>query len=147
MCTDEGMETETYTDYFIFNNIFSVNVNPFCSFTPGVEYITVEGNTKLDTNLNGCDVNDAIFPSMEFEITNGSTTGIIIADNSGDYATYLPEDDTYTITPQLENPTYFTVSPTSITVDTSTASNPIAQDFCITPNGTKNDVQLMILPL
>ncbi len=147
VCADEGMETETYTDHFIFNNIFSVHINTFCSFTPGGEYVTLEGNAILDTNTNGCDSNDSFYPSLEYQITDSSISQITIANASGDYAFYLQEDNTYTITPQFENPTYFTVSPTSITIDTSTASNPTTQDFCITPNGTHNDVEVTLIPL
>ena len=99
----------------------------------------IEGTTKFDINTDGCDVNDTMFPSMKFSITHTGITETLIGDSSGNYEIYLADDDDgYTITPELENPTYFTVSPTSITVDTSTASNPTIQDFCITPNGTHN---------
>lgn len=125
----------------------SVVVSTYCSFTPGGEYTTVEGTAKLDMNINGCDINDPVFPRLEYQITHNSTTDRMIADLSGDYTIYLTEEDTYTITPQLENPTYFTISPTSLTVDTAIASNPTVQDFCITPNGTHDDVEITIIPL
>lgn len=122
-------------------------VSTYCSFTPGGEYITVSGTINLDENANGCDINDPVFPSMEFQITQGSTNETVIADFSGNYTIYLSTESTYTISPQLENPNYFTVSPASITINPASVSNPNIQDFCITPNGTYDDVEVSIIPV
>lgn len=124
-------------------------VSTFCPLTPGNAYHSVSGITILDTDVNGCDVNDNGFPNMKYNITNSSTleTGIVIANTSGYYTLDLQSDDVFTIVPELENPNYFTVSPTTLTVDTSIASNLTTQDFCITPNGTKNDLGVAIFPL
>ncbi|MFK7750720.1 MAG: T9SS type A sorting domain-containing protein [Kordia sp.] len=121
-------------------------VNSYCSFSPGGTLYTVSGEAKLDTNANGCDMNDQAFPNISFSITNGSDTGIFTADTSGNYEIPLSEG-THTITPQLENSTYFTVSPTSVSVDFPTDASPNIQDFCITPNGTYNDLEIIIIPL
>ncbi|WP_298518516.1 T9SS type A sorting domain-containing protein [uncultured Kordia sp.] len=122
-------------------------VSTYCSFTPGGEYVVLQGSSKLDNNTNGCDINDIVYPSIGLAIVEGSATETIITDTSGDYALYLSEGETYTITPQLENSAYYTVSPASIMIDTATASNPTIQDFCVTPNGTHNDVEVTIMPL
>jgi hypothetical protein len=121
-------------------------VSTYCSFVPGGAYITAQGTTTVDSNTDGCDINDPIFPNFEFSISNGNTSETLISDTSGDYTIALASGVTYTITPQLEN-TAFTVSPTSITVDTTTASDPTIQDFCVTPNGTYDDLEIVIIPI
>jgi Leucine-rich repeat (LRR) protein len=122
-------------------------VSTYCSFVPGGDYITVQGTSTVDSNSDGCDMTDPIYPNMELSISNGFTADTVIADTSGDYAIYLATGITYTITPQLENPTYFTVSPVSVAVNTSAASSPVTLDFCVTPSGTHDDVEVIIMPI
>ncbi|WP_046757036.1 DUF7619 domain-containing protein [Kordia jejudonensis] len=140
ICADEGLETRS------FRRLVSAQVNSYCSFVPGGNFITVEGSSILDINADGCDVSDPVFPNLNLLVTNWYTDIAVMGGTNGDYAAYI-QGGTQTITPQLENPTYFTVSPTSLTIDTSTATNPTLQDFCITPNGTHNDVEVIIIPL
>ncbi|WP_033960300.1 DUF7619 domain-containing protein [Psychroserpens jangbogonensis] len=124
----------------------NVAVSSYCSFEPGGDYYTIEGNARLDLDTDGCDSNDAIFPNLNFAITNGSETGNFISDTSGDY--YIPVGNvSHTITPTLENLNYFSVSPTSLDVSFPTDVSPFLQDFCITPIGTFNDLEITIIPL
>ncbi|WP_204344171.1 T9SS type A sorting domain-containing protein [Psychroserpens algicola] len=124
----------------------NVVVNSYCSFTPGDEYYTIEGNTILDLDNNNCDINDPMFPNVNFEITDGNETGNFISDTSGVY--FIPvAEGIHTLTPQLENLEYFTVSPSSITVDFLTDTSPFTQDFCITPNGIHHDLEIVLIPL
>ncbi|MCF8323013.1 MAG: leucine-rich repeat domain-containing protein [Flavobacterium sp.] len=121
-------------------------VNSYCSFVPGGTFYTIQGNQKLDSNKNGCDVNDSIMPNLKYNITNGSITGSIISDISGNY--FIPVSaGTHTITPKLENPTYFTVLPTTVNVTFPTQTSPYIQNFCITPNGVRPDLEVTLLPL
>lgn len=122
------------------------NINYYCSFTPGGNYYTIQGSQKFDSNINGCDSNDVLFPNLNFNITDGFSTGNIIANTSGDYSIFVGQG-THTITPILENPTYFNVAPSSLQVTFPNASNPIIQNFCITPNGVYNDLEVVIIPL
>lgn len=122
------------------------NINYYCSFTPGGNYYTIQGSQKFDSNINGCDSNDVLFPNLNFNITDGFSTGNIIANTSGDYSIFVGQG-THTITPILENPTYFNVAPSSLQVTLPNASNPTIQNFCITPNGVHNDLEVVIIPL
>ena len=79
-------------------------------------------------------------------ITNGTISGSIISNNSGDYSFPVTEG-THTITPVLENPTYFNVSPSNFSVTFPTETSPFTQNFCITPNGIHQDVEVIIVPL
>ena len=129
------------------NNLgYNCIVNSYCSFTPGGSFYTVKGNSKLDTDNNGCTINDAVYKNLKIKITDGTNTGNFISDSSGNYSMPV-QDGTHTITPIIENPNYFTVSPISVNVAFPAQSSPISQDFCITPNGTHNDLEVTILPL
>ena len=122
------------------------HVNSYCSFVLGGEYYTIEGNVNIDLDANGCDTNDAVFPNLNFTSTDGVETGNFISNTTGDYS--IPVGDgIHTITPNLENPNYFTINPSSFTVDFPTDASPYIQDFCVTPNGEHYDLEITIIPL
>ncbi len=70
----------------------------------------------------------------------------IFGNEYGDYKlnAYLGE---YLIRPILSNSDYFNISPESITVTFPDSISPYEQDFCITPNGTHNDLEVTIIPI
>lgn len=121
-------------------------ITSYCSFTPGGTFYKVQGNTKFDSNSNGCDINDLNKSYQKFNITSGSTSGSILANNSGNYSIPL-QSGSHLITPVLENPTYFNISPTNITATFPTQASPLTQNFCLTANGTHNDLEVVILPI
>jgi hypothetical protein len=53
----------------------------------------------------------------------------------------------HTITPISENPTYWTISPSSLTVNFPAQTSPLIQNFCLTANGNHNDLEIMIIPV
>jgi len=118
----------------------------YCSFTPGGTFYTVLGNTKYDSNNNGCDSNDLSKAFQKFNITSGNTSGSVIANNSGNYSIPL-QTGNHTITPFFENPGYFNASPASLTVSFPTQTSPLTQNFCLTANGTHNDLEIAIIPV
>jgi hypothetical protein len=121
------------------------HVNTYCSFVPGGIFYEIEGNTKYDHNSNGCDISDINYPYLNFSITNGTNTGNIIPDISGNYSIPV-QAGSHTITPVLENPTYFNISPTSFVANFPTQASPLVQDFCVTANGVHHDVEVTIIP-
>ena len=121
-------------------------VNSYCSNTPGGEYFVVEGTNRIDSDGNGCDIADPIFPVLKFRVSDGVIEGDFISDDSGDYNISLQLGE-HIITPLLEHPEYFTVSPSSITVDFSTDVSPYNQDFCLTPIPGFNDLEVVIIPI
>ena len=128
------------------NNYSNCSINTYCSFNPGGVYYTVHGNHKFDTQGNGCDNNDLTFPFLKFSITNGVESGEIVSDISGSYSLLLGTGS-HTITPVLENPTYFNVTPSSLEISFPTQASPHAQNFCITPNGIHQDLEIWIVPV
>jgi Cu/Ag efflux protein CusF len=144
ICSDE--EQALQIKYFIsVFNISNINFNSYCSFTPGGTFYTFEGNSKFDVDSNGCDVSDDKISNFNFSITDGTNKGNIISNATGDCSIAVGEG-THTITPILENLTYFTVSPSAISVTFPTQTSPFIQNFCITPNGVHNDLEVTILP-
>lgn len=121
-------------------------VNSYCSFTPGGINYSINGNTKYDSNNNGCDANDLNIGFQKFSITNGTVAGSMFANSTGNYSIAVTEGS-HTITPILENSTYFTVFPTSLTASFPTQASPLTQNFCITANGTHNDLEVLIIPV
>ena len=121
-------------------------VNSYCSFVPGGQFYTFNGSSRFDFNTNGCDVGDINFPNLKYIITNGINVGSFIANNTGLY-TFSVQAGTHTITPQLENPNYFNISPTSASVTFPTQTSPLTQNFCITPNGIHHDLEIVIIPV
>jgi hypothetical protein len=124
----------------------NINFNSYCSFVPGGEFYNIQGQQKLDSNNDGCDSNDLSFPTLKFNITTNTTTSFFISDNSGNYSIPV-QAGTHTITPILEYPSYFNVSPTNVVVNFPTQTSPFTQDFCISPNGIKHDVEVSIVPI
>ncbi|MBT2623349.1 T9SS type A sorting domain-containing protein [Chryseobacterium sp. ISL-6] len=70
----------------------------------------------------------------------------MIANNSGNYSIPV-QAGSHTITPVLENPTYFNISPISVTANFPAQASPLTQNFCMTANGTHNDLEVVIIPV
>ncbi|MDF2553467.1 MAG: C-terminal target protein [Chryseobacterium sp.] len=123
----------------------NVVLNSYCSFTPGGTFYTIQGNTKYDSDNNGCDINDPAKAFQQFSITNSLNSGNMIANASGNYSIPVQAGN-HTITPVLENPTYFNISPSTFTANFPAQTSPLTQNFCLTPNGTHNDLEVFIIP-
>ncbi len=121
-------------------------INTYCSFIPGGISFNINGNNKYDFDLNGCNNADINYKNLKFRIANGASVKNIVSDNSGNYSTSV-EAGTYTITPIMQNPSYFNISPTTATITFPTTSSPTIQNFCIIPNGNHQDVTVILIPL
>lgn len=145
ICVDDA-DLDVVNQHIIDWEVNSAMANTYCSFVPGGEYSTVEGAARIDLDSDGCDINDAIFPGLKFNVTDGINTGTFISNASGAYNIPLV-NGTHTITPVLEDNLPYIVSPSSITVDFPTDGNPFVQDFCLTPNGVVDDLEVVIVPV
>lgn len=141
ICTDE-YDSNSY--YYLYNNGY--NFNTYCSFVPGGVFYTVSGNQKYDADNNGCNIDDLVFPNLNYAYTNGFISANYIADDSGNFT--IPfQAGQFSIIPVLENPSYFSVSPPNISVSFPEDASPYSQSFCITPNGLHNDLEVTIIPI
>jgi len=128
------------------NNYTNCFVSSYCSFVPGGVHFIMEGVSKFDFNVNGCDLIDPKLPLVKFNITGPSGTGAVISDDSGSYKLSVIAG-THTITPVFEVPNYFIMSPQSKTVSFPTEPSPSFQDFCVTANGLHPDLEIIQLPI
>ncbi|WP_298308951.1 T9SS type A sorting domain-containing protein [Flavobacterium sp.] len=145
ICVDE-QELDDVQSLLLLYGITTCQVNSYCSFTPGGTFYTINGINKIDTDNNGCDASDGFYSNLKYSITDGVNSGSLISNASGNYSIPV-QAGTHTITPQLENPSYFTISPTNATVTFPATASPFTQDFCIVPNGVRHDLEVVIIPL
>lgn len=151
VCVNDNQEA-FYVSYFQSASTTQVGVpaniavNSYCNFTPGGNYFTINGTAHFDADSNGCSVLDSGYANFKVAISNGTTTLTTLTNTGGFYETYVPAGN-YTITPQIENSSYFTVTPASATVDFPTQASPFAQDFCVTANGIFHDLEVAIVPI
>ncbi|WP_310559432.1 T9SS type A sorting domain-containing protein [Flavobacterium sp.] len=140
VCADDFQLTqvqEKITEYG-YSNCYT---NSYCSFVPGGNFYTANGSIKYDETSDGCDVLDIAFPNLKLSMSNGTNTGNVFGNSTGNY-TYTVPDGTYTMQPVLDNPTYFTIFPTSVDITFPTQASPYSQNFCVTPNGSHPDLDI-----
>jgi hypothetical protein len=140
VCADDFQLTqvqEKITEYG-YSNCYT---NSYCSFVPGGNFYTINGSIKYDETNDGCDVLDIAFPNLKLSMSNGTNIGNVFGNSTGNY-TYTVQDGTYTMQPVLDNPTYFTIFPTSVDITFPTQASPYSQNFCVTPNGSHPDLDI-----
>lgn len=127
--------------------ITGVNVCSYCTFTPGGNYNIITGHVTFDANNNGCDAADVSQPNIRVDINDGSTSGSAFNTAAGDYS-FFTQAGYFTLTPNVENPAWFTIAPQSDSVYYSdNNNNSTTKDFCVTPNGTHQDLEMVMAPL
>ncbi|MCZ8197215.1 MAG: T9SS type A sorting domain-containing protein [Flavobacterium sp.] len=130
-------------DALAYSETFNAQVNSYCTFTPGGNYNTINGKIAFDSENNGCDLNDLPRPNIKISINDGQNQGSTFTNQNGDY-TFYTLDGSFVLTPEIENPTWFTFSPTTGLVNfPDSNNNSTNQDFCITANGMHNDLEII----
>ncbi|WP_405351666.1 T9SS type A sorting domain-containing protein [Nonlabens sp. Asnod3-H03] len=126
--------------------ITNIVVNDYCSFGAGGVTSEINGTLIFDDNNDGCDVMDPSFTNLVLNATDGNVSGFISTNSDGDYIIPVT-DGQHTITPNPENPSYWNFSPSNVVVDFPTITSPFTQDFCVTANGTVEDLEVIVVPL
>jgi hypothetical protein len=167
----EGNPADNFAEFFIQNNplqfvcvdLIEINfvqqqinllglsntcsVSTYCTFTPGGNFNTITGSIIYDVNLNGCDALDLPQNNIRIDINNGTNQGASFTNNNGNYFFYT-DAGSFDINPNLENPTWFTISPNTTTIPFADNNNNVtSQNFCVSPNGIHNDVEVVIIPV
>lgn len=125
----------------------STLVSSYCSFVPGGNYGIVSGIVRFDQNANGCDSSDPLLPnSIRLNITNGTISSGIFPNTNGSYELFTGSGN-FQLTSVLENPSWFTVSPSSTVNLAMTLTSFVTQNFCISANGIHPDVEVVIMPI
>jgi uncharacterized repeat protein (TIGR01451 family) len=145
VCADED-DVLPLLNEFISVNLFNVQVNPYCSFTPGGQYNTIKGTIRYDTNGNGCDPADSLLKNLKVKINDAANTFYTTLQADGSYSWYSYSGN-FNVVPQLES-AYFSFSPISATANFSAANGSVAtRDFCLAKIGTVKDLSVVIVPV
>lgn len=129
-----------------YNNSDSpVVIHPYCTFVLGGEYYEITGDVLVDIGT-GCTFSNGPVFDLQFTVTDGENTDIFYSNNANNYSYTLPEGS-HILNSQLVNLDYWAVSPSSISLNFPTDSSPFIQEFCITPNGVNNDLEITIVPV
>lgn len=150
LCVDE----EQYLPMLGYANFYNWEdcvVSTYCTFNPGGEFFTLEGNQKFVYEGNTCETSATVFPNFKCSITSSNedvleSNGQFIANTSGSYNISLQQGN-HVLTPILQNPSYFSVSPETLSISFPEVASPYNQDFCITANGVHNDLEISLLPI
>jgi hypothetical protein len=144
VCTDDA-EVSHFTQYFS-DNAMTVAVNSYCSFTPGGPYNTITGTALFDANGNGCGPDDLPQPFVKVQMNDGTDSGAAFTTVAGQYTFYTGQGN-FTLSPDIENPTFFNLSPSGSIVSFPTVSGLTqTQDFCISANGVHHDTEVVFAP-
>jgi hypothetical protein len=129
------------------NGLTNCQVSSYCTFNPGGTYNTITGTAILDANNNGCDATDALFPNIKMKINDGTTEGASFTNATGNY-TFYTQAGSFTVSPEVENPSFFNFGPaTAVVTFPDNNNNMNTNNFCITANGTHNDVEVVLTPI
>lgn len=146
VCADE-IEIESIRAKLLQGGLSNININTYCTFTPGGNHNTISGTAKYDSTGNGCDAADNPFEYLKLKIDDGTNSGETFVQNDGKYE-FFTQDGNFTVTAQAENPALFNVSPASFSTSFADANNnSFTQNICVTANGTQNDAEVVIAPL
>ena len=145
ICIDDN-EFAAVNNYLTTYGLTGVVVNSYCSFKPGGDFNTITGTLLFDVNTNGCDVNDGGSSNVRINITDGTQSGATFSNINGIYNFYTQAGN-HELSLATENPTWFNVSPATASVAfVNNNNNTTTQNFCITPVGIHDDVEVVIVP-
>jgi len=121
-------------------------VNAYCTFNPSGKFYVLNGKITFDGNTNGCEDQYIKLQNFKYKITDGITSGSFITNFTGNYSIPV-QAGTHTITPMMEHPSHFEVTPSLFTVTFPSSTDTITQNFCITPKGIFHQTNITVIPL
>lgn len=137
ICHDE-LELGPIEAYML--QIQNISRGTYCNFEPGGNHNTVTGVISFDCNNANINIGNQVI-----NITNGTVTGYTSSSNTGNYTFYTGLGNTV-ITPQY-NSDYFTISPTSQTINFTNLGNTTTANFCLEAIGVRPDAMVTIYPI
>ncbi len=142
VCADDFQlsQVQDQITQYGYSNCF---VNSYCSYISGGNFYKISGLINYDEANDGCDALDIAYPNLKISMSNGTNTGSVFGNNAGNY-NYTVQEGTHTMQPVFDNPKYFNVSPTSVSITFPTQASPYSQNFCVTPNGLHPDLDIKI---
>lgn len=146
ICADEN-NIGYINEQLLSENNTTTQVNSYCNFTPGGDFNTISGTMLFDRNNNGCEATDQPQPNIKIRLNDDTNQGATFTNSTGNYSFYT-EDGNFTVTPEIENPTFFNFSPANEVVNFPIVDNSVStNNFCITANGVHPDLEIVIAPV
>lgn len=110
------------------------------------DYNVIEGTARFDTN-NNCEITDNEVPNLKLKINN-SFENQFYTNLDGYYKIYTPnQNNTLDAVGLVENNSFFNITPTTSSINFSSFNGNQIQDYCVSPNGINNDVEIVIVPI
>src|SRR5690606_30742583 len=106
----------------------------------------IDGSIRIDLNGNGCDQTDLPMPNIMVKTTNGANTFATFTQSSGYYFINTNEGD-FTTSIESVLPTYYTSTPAFHDSNFIGFGNFDTANFCVSPDGTVNDLNIAMYPL
>lgn len=146
ICADEFEVDEIKNFYNGFIGHGIINVSSYCTLLPGGNYNTIIGRASVDLDRNGCDTADFGMPQLPLKITDTFGNRLYRYTSSRGYYAHYPYKGVFTVAPYFPY-AYFTMTPTAPVITFDTANSLRSEtNFCITPNGVFNDLEISFLP-
>jgi hypothetical protein len=128
------------------NDNSAVVIHPYCTFVLGGEYYEITGNVLVDLGIGCLPYTTSSIFDVQFEVTDNTNSDIFYVNNLNEYFYTLPEGN-HTLSSQLVESDYWTITPSSINLSFPSNPSPHTQDFCIAANGVYNDLEVSMIPL
>jgi uncharacterized repeat protein (TIGR01451 family) len=116
-------------------------INTYCALTTNPNLNIINGTAQFDCNNTQIPV-----PNLPVNIATNFMPITTLTDASGNYSRYVGQGS-YTITPVIQNFSYFTVTPATVSTNFATTGNTFSADFCLTANGVHPDLEVTLLPI
>jgi uncharacterized repeat protein (TIGR01451 family) len=122
-------------------------VNEYCFLAPGGNHNKITGKIIFDSQANGVDASDVPHPNIKLKyIINGDKLQTV-TDSSGDFVFYTKESGSFSLTPEIENSNWFTLTSSPVLGSFIDSENNVYNhNFYIVPIGVHQDVEVMIIP-
>lgn len=144
ICADES-QLETIQQQILMA-LPNVVMSSYCTFVPGGNYNSITGQAPFDVLGDGCDLSDISNPYIKININDGTNSGSTFTNSTGDYIFYT-QTGNFTITPEVENPSFFNISPPNAIINAPVLDNSTqTQNFCVSANGIHPDVEVVFVP-
>lgn len=109
------------------------------------DYNVIEGTARFNEN-NNCDSNDISVPNLKLKINN-INENLFYTNVNGYYKIYTSFQNNTLDVGIGENNNFFNIDPLSSTINFSSYNESYVQDFCVSPNGTINDLEIIVVPV
>ncbi len=114
--------------------------------SPDCDNSIIPGSSFLEYDSATCENELLLFPFLKYSVETTNQSSYFLANQNGEFAVSGYAGD-YSITPELENPEFFNISPDTIHFSIPLDDPTFELNFCITPSVQVTDVEISIIPL